>query len=168
MGHAGGRAHIPGHISCCPLQWSHDTLPDHQFQIVVFHALHLMVPLLKRHFCLSQHGFTTESVNMKGTKSQSSGQCIYETSYIFMWLSGSRGQRGCPLEFQPPPWKHDLLVIHIRVPVSCWISPGSQQWVPGGTVSSPRETSQQRSSMSCLSSASPRSTWNWCGVLPPE
>ena len=72
--------------------------------------------------------------------------------------------------FPPSPsQKGDLLVIHIRVPVSHWISPGGWWWVHGGALSSLRATSKQRSSMSCHSTASPRSprsAWNWCGVLP--
>ena len=147
MDHAGGRAHVSGHICCCPLEWFHNTLPDHWFQIVVFHPLYLMVPLLKRHFFLSWHCFATESVHTRGTKSQSHGQCIYKMSYIFIglsggrglrqlssgfppsiWLGGSRGSKWLSCGFPPSPsWKGDLLVIHTGIPVNDWISQRDQQ-----------------------------------------
>ena len=117
MGHAGGRAHVPGHICSCPFTWLHNTLLDHWFQIVVFHTLYLMVPLLKRHSHLSQDGFTTKSVNMRGTELQTSGQCVYKTSYIFIWLGGSRGSKWLSSRFPPSPsQKGDLPVIHIWGP----------------------------------------------------
>ena len=137
-----------------------------------------MVPLLKRHFNLAWCGFATESVNTRGTKSQISGQCIYKTSFIFIKLGGNRGSKWLSSGFPPsiwlggssgskwlshwcppsPSWKSDLPVIHIRVPVSHWISPRSWWWVPGGAFSSLRATSQQKSSISYHSSLSTRSS----------
>ena len=77
---------------------------------MVLHTLYRMVPLLKRHLCLSWHSFAAESVNTKGTKSQSSGQCIYKMSYIFIWLSGGRGSKRLSSGFLPSPsQKGDLL-----------------------------------------------------------
>ena len=124
---------------------------------MIFHTLYLMIPLLERHFCLSWHGFVTESIDTRGTKLQSGGQCIYKTSYIFIWLSGSRVSKWLSSGFPPSPsWKGDL-VIDIRVPVSHWISPGVCGGSLGGAFSSLRATSQQRSSMSCHSLPFPRS-----------
>ena len=62
-----------------------------------------MVPLLKRHFLFSWHGFATENVNTRGTKSQSGGQCIYKMSHIFIRLSGSRGSKRLSSGFPPSP-----------------------------------------------------------------
>ena len=38
-------------------------------------------------------GFTAESVNTRGTKSQTGSPCVYKTSYIFICLGGSRGSK---------------------------------------------------------------------------
>ena len=157
---------------------------------MVFYTLYLVVLLFERHFHFAWHSFATESVYTRGTKSQSCGQCVYKVSHIFISLSGGRGSRWLSLGFPPSIWlsgskglkwlscgfppspsqKDDLLVIHIGIPISHWISPRGQWWISWGALSFPRVTSQQRSSMSCQSSSSarfPRFTCNWCGVLPP-
>ena len=73
-------------------------------EIVVFYTLYLMVPLLKRHFHLAWHGFTTESVYMRGTKSQSYGQCVYKMSHVFIGFSGGWGSRRLSSGFPPSIW----------------------------------------------------------------
>ena len=77
-------------------------------------------------------------------------------SYIFVWLREPGGQGGCPLGFPPPPsWEGDLLIIHSRVPTSCWSLVSSPDGGSlGGTFNSLCATSWQRSSISCLSWAS--------------
>ena len=117
---------------------------------MVFYTLYLMAPLLKRHFSLAWHGVATEGVYMRGTKSQSCGWCIYKMSHIFIGLRGGRGLKRLSCGFPPSPsQKCDLLVTQIGNPISYWVSPRSQWWIPGGTLSSLRVTSQQISSMSC-------------------
>ena len=96
---------------------------------------------------------------------------------VYLWdvlhlhlVGGSSGSRWLSSRFpSPPSWEGDLLVIHIRVPISYWIFPVAQCRIPGGTVNSLRATSWWRSPISCLSWALPRyprSVWNWHGVLP--
>ena len=137
-----------------------------------FYALYLMVPLFKRHFHLSWHGFSTESVYMRGTKSQSHSQCVYKTSHIFIGLSGGRGWKGCPMGSHPPPlgkvtsWSSSL-----GFPFSHWIPQAVSGGSLRGAFSSPKVTSQWRSSMSCHSLAttrSPRFACYWHGILLPQ
>ena len=190
MGYAGDRAHVSGHICHCPFERMYDTCSDHWLWVVVFFALYLMVPLFKQHFHFAWHGLTTESVYSRGTKSQSHGQHVYEMSHIFIRLNGCGGEeivlwvptlhlvvqgqevKVVALGDTPSPsQKGDLLVIHIRIPISHRISPRCWWWVFGGVLSSLRVTSQQRSSMSChnlSSTKSSRFACNWHGVLPPR
>ena len=131
-----------------------------------------MVPLLKRYVNFSWCGFATENINTRGTKLQTSSQCIYKTSHIFIWLGGRRGLKWLSCGFPPSPsWK-----------VTSWLSTSGSPFPTGfpqeagggslgGAVSSLRAISQQRSPMSChssLSARSPRFVCNWCGVLPPR
>ena len=121
---------------------NHIIITDHWLWVMAFYALYLVVPLFERHFNLAWHGFTSESIYMRGTKSQSHGQCIYKTSHVFIrfsmsrglkrlssgfspsvWLSWSRGSMWLSCRFPPSTsWKGDLLVIHIGIAVSHWIS----------------------------------------------
>ena len=129
MGYADGRAHVSGHIGHYPLWQSNDTLSDHWLQIVVFYTLYLMVPLLKRHFHLAWHDFTTESVYMRGTNLQSHGQCIYKASCVLIRLSGGRGSRR--LSWVPTlhlgGWEQGVEMVVLWVPNL----PISERWPPG-------------------------------------
>ena len=187
MDHAGSRAHVSGHIHCCPFEWSHHTFSDHWLQTVVFYALYLMVPLLERHFHLAWHSFAAESVYMRDTKLQSHGQCVYKMPHIFIRLS--RGWRLREVVLWVPTlhlvgWKQGVKVVVLQAPTLHLL----ERWPPGhphqdphfpqdfpkGSVVGPwgciqRATSWQRSSMSCHNSSatrSPRFTCNWHGVLP--
>ena len=116
-----------------------------------------MVPLLEQTLpCLAWHSFAVEGIYMRGTESQSHGQCIYKMSHIFIRLEqGLVGQERLSCGFPPfhlvgreqgvkvvvlwvptpPPLrKVTSPVIHIRIPISHWISPRGWQWILLGCI----------------------------------
>ena len=121
---------------------------------MVFYALYPRVPLLEQHFHFAWHGFATKSFYTMGTKLQSHGQCVDKVSHILIGLSRCWGMRRLSSGFPPsiwlcrgrrskwllwgnppsPSWKGDLLVIHIRMPISHRISPRCWWWVSRGCV----------------------------------
>ena len=103
---ASSASHVPGHICCCPLQQSNDTLSDHCLQVVLLDTLDLMIPLLERHFSLPRGGITTKGVNSGGTHSHPRYKCAEEVDDICISPRGTCRLLGRPTwSLSPPPWK---------------------------------------------------------------
>ena len=79
----------------------YDTFSDHWLWVVVLYTLYLVVPLLKWHLHFNWHAIATEGLDMRGTKSQSHGQCVYEMPHIFIGLNRGWGWGDCPLGSHP-------------------------------------------------------------------
>ena len=171
------------------LQGSHNALPDHQFQVMVFYTLNLMAPLFKWYLCLPRHGFTAKSINSWGTQAQSWCQSIDQASHICIrlcrsqvlmrwsprnpssiWSCGGHRWEWLSQGIPPSPsQKGDHLVILIRISIPCWVFPWHGWRASWGAFSSQSAISLQRSSQSWCNSwsvRSPTSAWRWHGVPP--
>ena len=149
----GSRAHVPGHICCCPFERLNYALLDHWHQIMVFDTLYLMVPLFKGHLSLTWHSLITEGVDSGGTQAQTntslSIRCPTSRSagaVLRGWGGGPRGTHpsgctgagvgdSCLKGTHLPSWEGGLLVILIKI-TALRVYPGSWLRIAGGTSSS--------------------------------